>query len=114
LGGHELSTPSIVSLFNSNTYHVILQKSNIAFLKLLFDNNIFPAYFEDNDYCYRMRLAGLKRINSEFFNPEVFRNSQTIARDKSLNKNFDRNRERYKEKWGGYPLEETFTTPYNE
>lgn len=79
-----------------------------------FDEEFYPAYFEDNDYCYRMRLAGLKRINSEFFNPEVFRNSQTIARDNSLNKNFDRNKERYKEKWGGYPLEETFTTPYNE
>ena len=24
------------------------------------------------------------------------------------------NKERYKEKWGGYPLEETFKTPYNE
>lgn len=79
-----------------------------------FDENFFPAYFEDNDYCYRMRLAGLKRINSEFFSPEVFRNSQTIARDKSLNKNFDLNKEKYKQKWGGYPLEETFKTPYNE
>lgn len=79
-----------------------------------FDESFYPAYFEDNDYCYRIRMAGLQRINSEFFNPEVYRNSQTIAKDKSLNKNFDRNKELFKEKWGGYPLEETFITPYNK
>ena len=73
----------------------------------------YPAYFEAHDYCYRMRLKGLERINSEFFNPEVYRNSQTIARDKSLNQNFDANKELFKEKWGGYPLEETYKTPYN-
>lgn len=78
-----------------------------------FDTMFYPAYFEDNDYCYRMRLKGLERINSEFFNPEVYRNSQTIARDKSLNQNFDANKELFKEKWGGYPLEETYKIPYN-
>lgn len=79
-----------------------------------FDEQFFPAYFEDNDYCYRMRLAGLNRINDKFFDPELFRNSQTIARDKDLNKNFDRNKELFKIKWGGYPQHETYTTPYGK
>lgn len=79
-----------------------------------FDEQFFPAYFEDNDYCYRMRLQGLKRENSPFFNPEVFRNSQTIVRDPSLNQNFDKNRNLFIEKWGGAPSLETFKTPYNK
>jgi len=79
-----------------------------------FDEQFFPAYFEDNDYCYRMRLAGLNRINDEFFNPELFRNSQTIARDKNLNQNFDKNKELFKIKWGGYPQHETYITPYGK
>jgi GT2 family glycosyltransferase len=80
----------------------------------LFDEQFFPAYFEDNDYCYRMRLLELQRINDEFFNPELFRNSQTIARDSSLNTNFDRNKELFKQKWGGYPQHETYKTPYGK
>jgi GT2 family glycosyltransferase len=79
-----------------------------------FDEQFFPAYFEDNDYCLRMRLEGLKRDMSPFFNPEVFRNSQTIAKDPSLNTNFDRNRNLFIEKWGGSPGQETYKSPYNK
>jgi GT2 family glycosyltransferase len=79
-----------------------------------FDEQFFPAYFEDNDYCYRMRLEGLKRINSPFFNPEIYRNSQTIAKDPSLNKNFTLNRTLYINKWGGSPSNETYKTPFEK
>jgi hypothetical protein len=61
-----------------------------------------------------MRLEGLKRDMSPFFNPEVFRNSQTIAKDPSLNTNFDRNRNLFIEKWGGSPGQETYKSPYNK
>lgn len=79
-----------------------------------FDEQFFPAYFEDNDYCLRMRNEGLKRDMSPFFNPEVFRNSQTIAKDPTLNGNFDRNRQLFMDKWGGSPGNETYKTPYNK
>lgn len=79
-----------------------------------FDTQFYPAYFEDNDYCYRMRLAELNRINDEFFNPELFRNSQTIARDNTLNQNFDKNKELFRNKWGGYPQHEIYKTPYGK
>ena len=79
-----------------------------------FDEQFFPAYFEDNDYCLRMRNDGLKRDMSPFFNPEVFRNSQTIAKDPTLNGNFDRNRQLFMDKWGGSPGNETYKTPYNK
>lgn len=80
----------------------------------LFDNNIFPAYFEDNDYAYRLQLSGYPHTSHEFLNPEIYRNSQTIAKDPSLNNNFEKNRNYYIQKWGGEPYKETFLTPFNK
>jgi GT2 family glycosyltransferase len=79
-----------------------------------FDENFFPAYFEDNDYCYRMRLNEFERYNTDYLNPVVYRNSQTILKDSSLNQNFNKNRQYYASKWGGLPNEETFITPFNK
>lgn len=79
-----------------------------------FDETFFPAYFEDNDWCYRMRLAGMERLNTSFLNPIVYRNSMTIAKEPSLNSSFNNNREYYAKKWGGYPNEEMFKTPFNK
>ncbi len=78
-----------------------------------FDDKFWPAYFEDNDYVYRCKLAGKTVMPHEFFEPEVFRNSQTIAKNPDLNKNFNHNRERYIAKWGGIPTEEKYTLPFN-
>lgn len=79
-----------------------------------FDETFFPAYFEDNDWCYRMRLAEKERLDTSFLNPVVYRNSMTIAKEPSLNNSFNNNREYYAKKWGGYPNEETFKTPFNK
>lgn len=79
-----------------------------------FDENIFPAYFEDNDFCYKLRLAGIDRINTSYLNPSIYRNSMTIAKDPTVNKDFDKNKAYYVEKWGGLPTEEKFTTPFNK
>lgn len=79
-----------------------------------FDTAFFPAYFEDNDYAYRLKLKGLKIVECPLLEPRVFRNSQTIAKDPSLNDKFGQNRELYIAKWGGLPGEEKYTTPYNK
>lgn len=79
-----------------------------------FDETFFPAYFEDNDWCYRMRLAGMERLNTSFLNPVIYRNSMTIAKEPSLNNSFNNNKEYYVKKWGGYVGEETFKTPFNK
>ena len=78
-----------------------------------FDEGFFPAYAEDNDYAYRMRLLNKQVFVSSMFNPEVYRNSSTIAKDPSLNRRFDDIMKRYRDKWGGMPTQETFTTPWN-
>lgn len=78
-----------------------------------FDEQFYPAYFEDNDFCYRMQLAGVTREQSTFLNPEIYRNSMSIQKDSSLNTNFEKNRQYYIAKWGGAPTKETFKTPFN-
>ena len=79
-----------------------------------FDVAFFPAYFEDNDFCYRMRLKGITRDQDYFLNPEVYRNSMTIAKEPSLNANFEKNRAYFVKKWGGQPTKEKYTKPFNE
>src|ERR1035437_4542633 len=76
-----------------------------------FDNQFFPAYFEDNDYHIRMKLLGMSYKVTEKLTPEIFRSSCTIKKDPSLNFNFDLNRQKYINKWGGIPGQETFKTP---
>lgn len=78
-----------------------------------FDEKIFPAYFEDNDYAYRLKLEGKPHTCHEFLNPETFINSGSIAKDPSLNLNFEKNRQYFIKKWGGEPGKETFLQPFN-
>ncbi len=78
-----------------------------------FDENIFPAYFEDNDAHYRMKLLDMNMVYTEKLNPVIFRNSMTIEKDASLNEDFLKNRSYYIKKWGGAPNKEKFLVPFN-
>ena len=78
-----------------------------------FDENIYPAYFEDNDFAYRMYLAGKTKAHTEMLNPRIYRNSMTIQKNPELNHNFEKNRQYYIRKWGGMPSKETFIKPFN-
>lgn len=78
-----------------------------------FDENIFPAYFEDNDAHYRMKLLDMNMVYTEKLNPVIFRSSMTIEKDASLNENFFKNRRYYIQKWGGAPDQEKFSIPFN-
>lgn len=78
-----------------------------------FDEVIFPAYFEDNDYDYRIKLLEILVVKSDFLNPIQFKNSGSIEKNPSLNNNFLANKNYYIQKWGGEPGKETFKTPFN-
>jgi GT2 family glycosyltransferase len=78
-----------------------------------FDENFFPAYFEDNDYFYRMVLNGSNVSFNAILNPLVYRNSMTIAKEPHLNNGFEKNRQYYITKWGGEPGKEMYSTPFN-
>lgn len=79
-----------------------------------FDSNFYPAYFEDNDYYRRMSLLSLSYHQTSLLNPMVYRNSMTIQKDPSVNKDFMKNKNYYVEKWGGEPHHEKYQTPFNK
>jgi len=94
-----------------------------------FDENYFPAYFEDNDYIYRCRLAGVKVLHFDQQPKQengvklpglayTHVGSQTVRSDEEYGKRNEWtfptwNRTHYVMKWGGLPDEEKFRTPYN-
>jgi len=79
-----------------------------------FDSSFYPAYFEDNDYIYRMKLANINIEQSMRLIPMVMRHSSSLTKDPSLNKDFLKNKNRFIDKWGGEPKKEKFKTPYNK
>jgi GT2 family glycosyltransferase len=77
-----------------------------------FDENFFPAYFEDNDMFYRIHRAGLKHyLNTDvgFFHRESATGESIITQD-----NWNLCESYYKYKWGGVPGEERYSFPYND
>lgn len=78
-----------------------------------FDEGFFPAYFEDNDYAYRMKLMGMGITKIPYLIPSVHRVSQTMEYDDSVRVRFHKNKKRYIEKWGGEPMQEKYKTPFD-
>lgn len=96
--------------FNWSTYIItkqIFEKTGC------FDENFKKCFFEDNDYEYRMRLAGITINQTNLLSPHFFLNSQSSIADPTL-ADFAGNREYYEQKWGGSPGEEKYTTPFNK
>lgn len=79
-----------------------------------FDGEFYPAYYEDNDYMYRMKLLGINMFKIPFLNPFLYQSSQTLDRLPELAKLIEKNKERYILKWGGLPNKETFKKPFNQ
>lgn len=98
-----------------------------------FDENIFPAYFEDCDYFYRVRLA--QGNGSIIENPALddvdnplvaclltgrtlHEGSSVISSDKRMRKLnsyfYDRNKKYYISKWGGINDQEKYLIPFKE
>jgi GT2 family glycosyltransferase len=87
----------------------------------LFDENFFPAYFEDNDHFRRVHLAGAKAARVPGFKavhgePPHW-GSSTIKSDPDLERRnaltFPNLWQYYVKKWGGGPGHETYARPYN-
>lgn len=80
-----------------------------------FDETFYPAYYEDSDYLYRMKLYGQMPAIVKDLTPKEVIISGTYEKNKELvNNAMAANRERYINKWGGLPLMEQFINPYNK
>lgn len=84
-----------------------------------FDEQFYPAYWEDNDYEHRLKLAGLDILHVPDLDGFVHHGSAT-KRQMSNNalaafdRQYARSRELYIAKWGGTPPRgELFTRPYD-
>jgi len=82
-----------------------------------FDENFFPAYFEDNDMHYRIRLAG----RTSYIQPKAVVMHHGSATQNADPNNpvtpphqFENNRRYFAEKWGGIPGAEEFTNPFRD
>lgn len=88
-----------------------------------FDDGFYPAYFEDNDYHYRMKLAGLDFIytDKELFElgvdgagSQTLNSEMTTVEDRNMiTTGFKTNQSRYIAKWGGQPHREKYLSPFN-
>jgi GT2 family glycosyltransferase len=84
-----------------------------------FDELFAPAYFEDNDFHYRMKLTGLLAVT---YPPAMFYHfgsrTQNEAQENGLpivpTPAFENNRAFYARKWGGVPGSEKWEHPYND
>lgn len=80
-----------------------------------FDEKFFPAYFEDNDYHYRIGLAGLRGVKANcalyfHFGSRAIKESVDIKEIADLG--FAANRDYFRRKWGGLPGHETHKVPF--
>lgn len=79
-----------------------------------FDEVFYPAYYEDSDYIYRLKLKGLLHEVDSSLNPNIAHRSMTQEKNPALvNDAMQKNRIKYIDKWGGSPLLEQYTTPYD-
>lgn len=83
-----------------------------------FDPLFWPYYFEDNDYVYRMKLAGVhnefavRGCNYHHVGSATLR-SKTAEEQELHHRQFRQVASYYVKKWGGPPLQETFSSPFN-
>lgn len=105
--------------YDSNTVYLSKEKGYTSFMVpkevyktikdkdgFFFDPQYYPAYYEDNDIDIRLKLNKIKIEPVEILEPHVFRESQTIKKEPQVNRNFEDNKKKYIEKWGGLPHRE--------
>lgn len=79
-----------------------------------FDEVFFPAYYEDNDYHYRIQLAGLLAVT---YPPAMFFHWGSATQKEALGRPLTDTANKHAQfvrKWGGNPASEIFKHPYND
>lgn len=87
-----------------------------------FDEQFEPAYHEDSDMIYRVKLAGktmfrTSRARYHHFDRITIKGAAAERQEEFLDKlrlMMDNSMALYEKKWGGLPSHERFNTPYNQ
>ena len=81
------------------------------------DESFFPIYFEDNDFGYRMNLAGVKRkvVEGCKYHHHTSSTIKGLPPDQQRlhHDNFRKLQEYYINKWGGPPEQEKYSRPFD-
>jgi GT2 family glycosyltransferase len=96
--------------------HSCLIRKKSVFDKVgYYDVNLYPAYFEDNDYARRCDLLNIKygTVLSAIFYHFWSRTIYEGGAGDLNRRTFERNRRYYIRKWGGQVGSETFTIPFD-
>ena len=100
---------------SQHSFSVFILNYQLWYKVGIFDEIFYPAYYEDSDYLYRMKLLGIIQDLDYSLNPSVLAISSTREKAPELvDQAMQANRLRYMEKWGGSPLLETYLNPYNK
>ena len=103
--------------FRGDTYCFAIDMQTLVKKCGWFDENFFPAYFEDVDMKQRIKLANLKRyIDTNVYIYHHGSKTQTFDPKKPVvsEEVFSKNAERYVNKWGGLEGYEKYNTPFND
>jgi hypothetical protein len=93
---------------DGHSWHLIALHRNLFEKIGLFDTNFYPGYFEQTDWCYRLRMVGLEggwsRVWVNALSQTVGQHSSFVLAPPLL--------EYYARKWGGGKGNETYTLPF--
>lgn len=96
-----------------------LQRAASVSLVGLYDEEFYPLYFADNDYAYRMQLAGIgagvcrANVTAGHWGSATLKATEGPALEHH-HATFRTCKQRYVAKWGGEPGRERFTRPFGE
>lgn len=74
----------------------------------------FKAYYEDNDYEYRVKLKQKAVLPKSWLSPMVYRNNSTGDKDPSVYQYATLGKRYYLSKWGGPPGSEKWTQAFGK
>lgn len=78
-----------------------------------FDEEFYPAYYEDDDYIVRMHHANINFMPLNMLRPKVERNTSSISGVKDGHSLVENNRLRFLAKWGSNDPYQAYQTPFN-
>lgn len=115
------TAPSLEEIKEGGSFSCFLTSRKLLDTVGPFDEQFAPAYHEDSDMAYRVRLAGfdIKETKETYFwHMENATLKVAIARKDedfllAVRLGMNHSMELYKAKWGGLPGGELFKTPYN-
>lgn len=81
-----------------------------------FDENFYPAYYEDNDAARQLTLAGFQLVHADCTADHLGSATLRAYTPEQMDRHhlqFRRNSDYYSLKWGGMPHAEAYTIPFD-